>query len=83
MKKFLDKLSELITEDNGRLSHTKLWANIGNLVASLVFIYHVYKTETLDPELFLIYLSVLVLQRSVSKITDRKYANSDSKSLNL
>jgi len=83
MKKFLDRLLELISEENGRLSHTKLWANLGNFVGTFVFVYHCIKTETLEPELFLMYMSVVVLQRSISKITSSKYKNNTNDSLNL
>ena len=72
MKKFSDKALELISEENGRLSHTKLWANIGNFIVTVAFIYHVYKAEVLDPELLGIYIAAVALQRTASKFTSKK-----------
>jgi len=48
-----DKLLELISEENGRLSHTKLWNNISSFSIILYFLYSIYN-KTVDNELVLI-----------------------------
>lgn len=72
MKKFL----ELITEDNSdKLSHTKVWSNVGSFVATVLFIYQTIYQHFINAEIFTIYLSAIVIQRSVSKIASNKYKN--------
>lgn len=53
------RLSELISNpDSGRLSHTKLWANIACATASGMFIYQGVKA-TLTSETWLVYLGLV------------------------
>lgn len=49
----MPRLSELFTNpENNRLSHTRLWANVASLVATIQFI----RLNTTDWELWLVYL---------------------------
>lgn len=64
-------LKELITDTNGSLSHTKLWANIANFTATYTFIYSVYRYP-LTPELLAAYVASVGLQRVASKYLDIK-----------
>jgi hypothetical protein len=65
------RVLELITDPNGSLSHTKLWSNIANCIASLAFILSVYG-HGLTPELLIAYVGVVGLQRVASKYIDSK-----------
>lgn len=60
---------ELITDQNGTLSHTKLWSNIGMAALTVSFLIGTY-THELTPELILAYGSIVVLGRVSSKYLD-------------
>lgn len=63
------KYQELFTDQNGTLSHTKLWSNIGMATLTVSFLVGTY-THELTPELILAYGSIVVLGRVSSKYLD-------------
>jgi hypothetical protein len=65
------KIMELITDRNGTLSHTKLWSNIANLVASSAFIINTYKYP-MSAELLTAFVLSVGAQRVASKYLDIK-----------
>jgi hypothetical protein len=73
------KFSELITDPNGTMSHTKLWSNIGMAVVTVTFCWHVYKRE-LTSDLMIAYGAIVVFGRAASKYIDSK-GNSQSVSI--
>ena len=67
------KFSDLFKDDGtGRLSHTKLWANVAYLSASIAFCWMSYK-GTATSEIWLIYLGVLGINSAASKLIGLKY----------
>ena len=67
----MKKVMELITDPNGSLSHTKLWSNVANFLASVAFVWSVYG-HGLSPELLLAYVGAVGVQRVASKYIDSK-----------
>lgn len=68
------KLAELIIDpETGTLSHTKLWANIAYLAATVAFIKHSWATEMPSAELWLVYLGVVGTHGAASKLFRLKY----------
>jgi hypothetical protein len=75
----LNKLSELISDPNGTLSHTKVWSNIGMFIITITYCWHVYKHE-LTPDLMLAYGGIVVFGRAASKYID---ANNNTTSIEI
>lgn len=70
------KVSDLIADaGTGMLSHTKLWQNIANAVATGAFGYEVY-TGSATPDVWLIYLGVVGASTVLSKLLSLKYGGS-------
>lgn len=67
----MNKLLELVQDQNGTLSHTKLWSNIGLFLISVTYCYQVYIHE-LTPELMLTFGGIVVTGRAASKYLDTK-----------
>jgi hypothetical protein len=63
------KIYELISDKDGSLSHTKLWSNIANGIASGSVI-NTSINGTLTPELLGVFLAGVGLQRLGSKYLD-------------
>lgn len=67
------KPRDLITDaGTGQLSHTKLWANIAYLSATIAFLYAVYSGKD-APDIWLIYLGVVGASTTFSKLLSLKY----------
>lgn len=67
----MNKLRELIEDQNKTLSHTKLWSNIANFCATISFLYYSFKFK-LEVDILVTYLSIVGLQRFGSKFLDNK-----------
>lgn len=67
--KFIDLITDAGT---GMISHTKLWANIAYLAATLAFAYMAYK-NTATAEIWLIYLASIGASATLSKLLSLKY----------
>lgn len=65
------RYQELFTDQNGTLSHTKLWSNIGMAAITITFIVGSY-THGPSSELMLTYGSIVVAGRISSKYLDTK-----------
>lgn len=73
------KFKDLFCDPDGSLSHTKIWANVGNSVLSISFIYEAY-LRGITPELIISYGVVIGGYRLTSKYLDMKgtqYANNN------
>lgn len=68
-------MKELVTNNDGKLSHTKVWSNIAYGTATIVFIYQAYN-QTLTADIWLIYLGVVGAHSAVSKAITAKYGSS-------
>ncbi len=67
------KLSDLLKDaGTGQLSHTKLWANVAYLSATVSFCWMSYK-GTATGEIWIIYLGVLGVHGAASKLIGLKY----------
>lgn len=67
------KITDLIKDaGTSQLSHTKLWANIAYLSATIAFCWMSYK-GTATAEIWLIYLGVLGIHGAASKLIGLKY----------
>ncbi len=69
------KIIDLITDvSTGQLSHTKLWANIAYLAATLAFLrVTLVSSEPSNPEIWLIYLGIVGAHNLSSKLLSLKY----------
>ena len=65
------KYQELFTDQNGTLSHTKLWSNIGMATLTITFAIGSYMHGP-SAELMLTYGSIVVAGRISSKYLDTK-----------
>lgn len=67
------QLRDLLTDPaTGRLSHTRLWSNLGCLVATVLFA-KIGWTGELSPEVWAIFLVGVCGSAAVSKLTALKY----------
>jgi hypothetical protein len=71
LRHILKRLAELVTDANtGRLSHTKLWPNIANAAATVVFLREGWD-HRLTPEVWGVFLTAVggytVLMRYVTR----------------
>ena len=66
------KLSELILTPQGRLSHTKFWANVAYLVASIAVLRSVWM-GSLTADTLGVYLGAVALHGGASKAIALKY----------
>lgn len=65
--------ADLITDaGTGMVSHTKVWANVAYLTATLAFAYMSY-AGTASPDIWLIYLGVVGASATLSKLLSLKY----------
>ena len=62
-------IKDLVTNENGNMSHTKVWTNIAYLAATAKFI-----MESAPPDIWLIYLGVVGAHGLLSKAVSIKYA---------
>jgi len=69
MGKLGNKLMELITSYDGRMSHTKTWSNIGMFVMTIAFL-HTSMSKEVTPELLIAYGGIVVAGRVSSKYLD-------------
>lgn len=69
------KCSSLITDaGTGQLSHTKIWANIAYIVATVAFLRQVFFAPVPpDADIWLIYLGVIGSHCAVSKLISLRY----------
>lgn len=65
------KLIDLISRD-GKLSHTKIWANVAYLAATVGFVRSAW-TGTATYDIWLVYLGVVGASVTASKFLSRKY----------
>lgn len=68
------KWKDLITSPDGRLSHTKLGANIAGLTATWVIIWYAWELD-LTTEMFSVYLLTVGGFNAVGKYLDLKHGN--------
>lgn len=75
------KLSELITYETGRLSHTKLWANVACAASTAVFLKQGW-AGTLTTEGWMVYLGLVggyvIAQRWVANRTGAGKGTTDA-----
>ena len=62
---------ELITDPNGSLSHTKIWANIGMLTVTITYVIGSC-INGVTPELMVTYGGLVIFGRATSKYLDTK-----------
>ena len=72
----MNKLLELVSDQNGTLSHTKLWSNVGLLIISCTYMFQVYKYGV-TPDLMITYGGIVVTGRVASKYLDGKVQSVD------
>jgi len=77
----MKRLVELITDANtGRLSHTKLWPNVANLVATILFVRAGWENQ-LSPEIWWAYLGSVggytALMRLAQVARNRRFPNAE------
>lgn len=65
-------LKALVSTADGKVSHSKLWSNLGFVVASFIVVY-LTVVDKLTTEYFLIYLASTVSNSTASKIIAVKY----------
>lgn len=61
-----------IDPGTGQLSHTKIWANVAYLSATISFLFMTYQ-GTATAEIWFIYLGVLGTHSAASKLISLKY----------
>lgn len=73
------RLLELITDcTTGNLSHTKIWANIAYLSATVAFVGEtIFSDQQVEPDIWLIYLGVVGGHGALSKFISMKYGVKD------
>lgn len=64
-------MKQLILGSDGNISHSKLWSNVGNVVATVIILFQTYH-QTASDELILIYLAILSGHATASKIITSK-----------
>lgn len=70
----LARISELFTDPkSGRLSHTKLWSNVGCAAAVVVFVKQGW-AGTLTGDIWAFYLAGICGAAAVSKLVSYRYA---------
>ena len=65
-------LRDFLTDPQGRLSHTRLWSNVGSLAATVVFV-RMGWTGTLTAEIFAFYLAGVCGHAALSKYLTLKH----------
>lgn len=70
-------MKELITDVDGKLSHTKIWSNIANATSTAIVVKMAY-ASTLSPDIFMIYVIFVGASRLGSEFLARKYGVSES-----
>ncbi len=65
-------MRELITDNDGKLSHTKIWSNIANATSTGIVI-KMAAMATLTPDIFMIYVIFVGASRLGSEFLSRKY----------
>lgn len=66
------KITDLLTSDDGRLSHTKLWSNVAYLIATVVVLIMACN-GTLGIDVFGTYLGVVGAHNALSKWVGTHY----------
>ena len=61
------KLLLVVDQANNRLSHTKLWSNVGYLIMCYTFLYAVMFGSQAGAELWLIFGGLVIGNRSLNK----------------
>ena len=81
MTTVLHKLAALllIDQDKNRLSHTKLWSNIGYAIMCYTFVYAVMFGSQASAELWLIFGGLVIGNRSLNKWMARGQSNERTK----
>lgn len=69
------KLSELLTTDSGKLSHTKTWSNIAYATMTFIVIWMAIK-GTLLLDMFIAYGIIVAMHNSASKLISAKFGTS-------
>ena len=67
------KLSDMVMNSNGKLSHTKVWTNIAYLAATVKFI-----MQDAPPDIWLIYLGVVGAHGLLAKVVSIKYGGGNA-----
>lgn len=67
------KLSDLVLNSQGKLSHTKVWTNIAYLAATVKFI-----RDDVPADIWLIYLGVVGAHGAASKFISLRYGGKDA-----
>lgn len=72
------KWRDFITDaaDGSKVSHTKVWSNIAYAAATVVFVVQALN-QTLQAEVWLIYLGVVGAHSAASKVVSLKYAKGE------
>lgn len=70
-------MRELISDENGKLSHTKVWANIGYLAATVAFIKTTW-LGTASADIWLVYIGCVAASSTASKFLTLKYTGVQS-----
>jgi hypothetical protein len=73
------KLSQIICEPDGKVSHGKVWSNIAFTIASFVIVKLALVDSTQLPEMFLWYLVVVSGSELGKKFMTMKLSNKESK----
>jgi hypothetical protein len=76
------QMKEMLLDDKGKLSHTKMWSNIANATATGIVIKMAYMS-TLSADIFMIYLIFVGASRLGSKFLDLKFGKTIEKSLSV
>jgi len=63
---------DLVTNESGKLSHTKVWTNIAYLAATVKFV-----IDSSPPDIWLIYLGVVGAHGLLSKAVSIKYGGTN------
>lgn len=70
-------LKDLVSTPDGKVSHSKLWSNLGFVVASFIVVYLTI-VDKLTIEYFLVYIASTVSNSTASKIIAVKYGTTST-----
>lgn len=70
------KITDFITDDKDKGSHTKLWSNVGYATLTFVLIWCAVHSSTLIVDLFIAYGAIVALHNTASKFIGAKFGAS-------
>ena len=70
-------IKDLVVGSDGKLSHTKVWSNIGYATVTAILIFTAIK-GTMIFDMYLAYMMVVAIHQTSSKFISAKFANKSS-----